>query len=151
MSDALAMLEASLTWARPTGYAPPMSWHRVASLGGGSIATACSGRWSLLDPYETSADPAKDERCEACSNDSIAAAAGPEKPVSCDSGSLTTETTSLVSGQPAPFKSRTGAETVGGDRLSCGLAELRHAPVIRTLRASDEFEMFDVSDVGGEG
>ncbi len=54
---------------------------------------------------------------------SIAAAAEPEKLVSRDSVELTTETTSLVSGQPEASAGKlseasAGAETVGGDRLS---------------------------------
>lgn len=68
-----------------------------------------------------SGEPIVHDRCPACSKPlestvSIAAAAEPEKLVSRDSVKLTTETTSLVIGQPASPDE--GAETVGGDRLS---------------------------------
>lgn len=63
---ALAQLEASLEWARPTGYAPAVKWCRVVSFAGGSVSTTCHGRFAMSDGYETAAAPPSEDRCGGC-------------------------------------------------------------------------------------
>lgn len=66
---------------------------------------------------------------------SIVAAAGPEKPDSRDSGSLTTETISPVSGQLAPLSAGASAETVGDDHLcSVDVKPVADPPIVITRR-----------------
>ncbi len=70
-------------WGRPNGYSPPV-WHAVLSRDdGGSVLTACRGRWSAASAYDFIAGLGHHgchiEKCGACAD-----ATSPPEPASIE-------------------------------------------------------------------
>lgn len=54
-----------MTWAR---HESARLFCRIDAIDGGSVHTACLGRWSASDPYETRDIVPVEERCGGCEN-----------------------------------------------------------------------------------
>lgn len=62
-AELVAILRERHSWAR---HEVDARWHLVDAYEGGSVATACRGRWSTSDAYDTEGRPPRADRCEAC-------------------------------------------------------------------------------------